>query len=142
MFATDRIEALRAGLIVPLVWEDLGDGTWVANTPFGNYSIIALAWSRAQQKPDVFNLALLTSIAGEFDTLELAQAAAQSDYSTRSLSALHPDLDAMLALMAEAVGALQIIAEQDDAGDMLYRSDGPLAKIARAVIAKIAGGAE
>jgi hypothetical protein len=49
--------------------------------------------------------------------------------------------DATIADLTEKLAAakegLREIAEKDDAGDMLYRADGPCAKIARALLIRL-----
>lgn len=87
---------------------------------------------------DVANFAMMIHQRGERIAPENEGA------SCKAIDKAEAERDALAARLAAAEGqvaalteALEKIIKQDDAGDMMYREDGPLAKIARAALAEV-----
>ena len=96
---TDIIDDL-ARLVKPLVWQSydvahsFGRGFHEANSVIGYYTI-----DNCSEKSLVGPHFYVEKLSASFVSLEDAQAAAQADYTTRSLAAL--DTDALRAMIAE-----------------------------------------
>lgn len=83
-----------ARIVKPLVWFPAVDGGTIAYTRIG---IFYLAW------PDRWYSSEYRGVYPAVGTLELAKAAAQADYTDRTLAAL--DTDALRQMIADAVAA-------------------------------------
>lgn len=128
--------------IKPLEWRfwdlkhEYGRGSWDANTPWETYSIHDVS-----ERYPTDNRYYCPKVSDQFETLELAQAAAQRDHESRVRSAINLDAhkaeiaakDAEIERLREALTALERAAtEFHDAAteylsDSTYDADGVLA---------------